>query len=101
VQYVPPTTTCNAANEGRVRIINGQLSYCTGSMWKHSYHEPLGTSRGSAAPSCQAIAAAGDAPTSGITTSWIEQEAGDGAGDVCVVNFPLALSSFRCAMLWL
>jgi hypothetical protein len=82
VQYVPSNSQCNAANQGRVRLINEQLQYCVGTTWKFSYHEPLGTSRGSAAPDCQAIADAGDAPTSGIVTAWIEQEVGDGAGDV-------------------
>lgn len=74
------STTCNAANNGRLRLMAGQLYYCAGNAWKASYHEPLGTSRGSAAEDCQAIATAGDAPTTGVITAWIQQH-GSGGDD--------------------
>jgi hypothetical protein len=87
VQYVPSNSQCNAANQGRVRLINNLLQYCVGTTWRFTYEEPMGTSRGSAAPDCQAIADADDAPASGIRTVWIEMEAGSSdniqdAGDV-------------------
>jgi len=79
-QYAPASASCTAAMNGKLKLVNEQLYYCVGTTWKASYHEPLGTSRGSAATDCQAIADAGDAPTNGITTSWIEQH-GSGGDD--------------------
>jgi len=79
-QYAPASASCTAAMNGKLKLVNEQLYFCVGTTWKATYHEPLGTSRGSAATDCQAIADAGDSPANGITTSWIEQH-GSGGDD--------------------
>lgn len=91
-QYTGATAPCNAANQGRMKIVSDQLWFCAGGNWHASYHEPLGTSRGSAADDCQAIVAAGDAPQSGVTTSWILQH-GDSSDDGLVYQAKCSFST--------
>ena len=52
-------------------MVNDVLSFCTGQSWKASYLAPLGSSRGDAAVSCQAIAAAGDFTALGKGKYWL------------------------------
>ena len=54
-----------------MRVVDDVLSFCTGQSWQASYAAPLGSSRGDAAPSCQAIADAGDYNALGKGKYWL------------------------------
>lgn len=52
--------TCDAASKGQMRVLDESIEFCDGNRWKPSYEAPLGSSRGTAASSCQAIYEAGE-----------------------------------------
>lgn len=69
-----------------MRVVDDVMQFCTGQAWQNSYDAPLGSSRGTAAPNCQAILDAGDFTQLGKGKYWLYFDAAGLVDEVVYVG---------------